>query len=264
MSVNQAVANRSMYVKPRVVRSYARFTELFPAERQIIEQHSEQFRGDVLDIAIGAGRTTNVLLPLASRYLGIDYAEAMVDAAKDKFANADVRCLDMRQVSNEFSTHRFDAILISFNGIDYITWEDRTTLLRSLRALLRPGGILAFSTHDLEVAEIARRFTIRPDLQISVALLAQSRREFFRRLLRLPVWCVVAWRNHRRMRRQEAFFDGYAYLNDSGENFGLLTTYTGKELQTRILEDAGYTDVQILQPWLQSEPASFNYFVCRA
>jgi len=66
------------------------------------------------------------------------------------------------------------------------------------------------------------------------------------------------------MRRREAFFDGYAYLNDSGENFALLTTYTARELQTSILEEAGYTDVKILQPLLWSEPASFNYFVCRA
>jgi len=66
------------------------------------------------------------------------------------------------------------------------------------------------------------------------------------------------------MRKQVAFFDGYAYLNDSGENFGLLTTYTATDLQVNVLKQAGYKDIQVLQPWLQKEAASFNYFGCRA
>jgi SAM-dependent methyltransferase len=264
MTANQAAANLTTYLNPRVVKNYAHSTELFPAERHIIEQFAQQFRGAVLDIAIGAGRTTRALLPLANRYLGIDYARAMVDAAKGHFADADLRCLDMRQVPSTLGGDRFDAILISFNGIDYIPWEDRNSLLSSLRNLLHPGGILAFSTHDLAVADTERQFKIRADLQLRPSVLLQSPGEFLRRLLRMPVWAAMAWRNHRRHRQQEAFHHGYAYLNDSGDNFGLLTTYTAKTVQKSVLENAGYTDVHILQPWLKGEQASFNYFVCRA
>jgi hypothetical protein len=78
----------------------------------------------------------------------------------------------------------------------------------------------------------------------------------------MPLWCALALRNRRRLRKQVAFFDGYAYLNDSGENFGLLTTYTATELQVSVLKEAGYKDIQVLQPWLIGEYTSFNYFGC--
>jgi SAM-dependent methyltransferase len=264
MSAYQASANLSTYLNPRVVRNYVGSTELFPAELRLIEQYSSQFRGDVLDIAIGGGRTTRALLPLARRYVGMDYAPGMIEAAKAQFPGADLRCLDMRQVPEVLSRERFDAILISFNGIDYIPWKDRTALLHCLHGMLRAGGILVFSTHDLAAAEVESRFKIRADLQLRASVLLRRPAEFFRRLVRMPVWCALAWRNRRRMRKQVAFFDGYAYLNDSGENFGLLTTYTATDLQVNVLKEAGYSDVQVLQPWLEREPASFNYFVCRA
>jgi SAM-dependent methyltransferase len=263
LPVKQESANLSTYLNPRVVRNYAASTVLFPAEQRIIELYSTQFRGDVLDIAIGAGRTTRVLLPVADSYVGVDFASGMIAAAKAQFPRADLRCTDMRNVPKLLGRGKFDAILISFNGIDYIPWEDRNILLRSLRGMLRPGGILAFSTHDLSSADEARRFTVRPDLQLRASVLLERPLEFFRRLLRLPFWCALAWRNHRRLRKKQMFFDGYAYLNDSGDNFGLLTTYTATELQVNVLKEAGYIDVQILQPWLQSSPTSFNYFVCR-
>jgi SAM-dependent methyltransferase len=263
MLVKQESANLSTYLNPRVVRNYAASTALFPAERRIIELYSSQFRGDVLDIAIGAGRTTRVLLPVADRYVGVDFASAMIAAAKAQFPQADLRCTDMRNVPKLLGRGSFDAILISFNGIDYIPWEDRNILLRSLRGMLRPGGILVFSTHDLASADEERRFKVRPDLQLRPSVLLERPSEFFRRLLRLPFWCALAWRNHRRLRKKQAFFDGYAYLNDSGDNFGLLTTYTATELQVNVLKEAGYTDVRVLQPWLQRSPTSFSYFVCR-
>jgi SAM-dependent methyltransferase len=264
MSAFQASANLSTYAIPRVVRNYVNSIELFPAERRLMGQYKSQFRGDVLDIAIGGGRTTRALLPHSKSYIGIDYAAGMVEAAKAEFPQADLRCLDMRQVPAALSRERFDAILISFNGIDYISWEERNTLLGSLHGMLHPGGALVFSTHDLAAAETESRFRIRSDLQLRPGLLVRQPSEFVRRLIKMPVWCALALRNRRRMRKQVAFFDGYAYLNDSGENFGLLTTYTATDLQVNVLEDAGYKHIEVLQPWLASEPASFNYFGCTA
>ena len=51
---------------------------------------------------------------------------------------------------------------------------------------------------------------------------------------------------HRRLRKKQVFFDGYAYLNDGGDNFGLLTTYTATQLQVNVLKEAGYIVPQVL------------------
>ncbi len=263
LAIDEA-ANRKTYTDERVIRSYAEWADCFPAEQSIFERYSSQFAGDVLDIAIGAGRTTRILLPGARSYVGLDYSAGMIAAAKASFPHADLRCGDMRTVPRDFQGRKFDAILISFNGIDYIPWEDRNQLLAELRALLRPEGVLVFSSHDFAMLDAERGFKIRPDLKVDSQLLRTRPAQFFTRLLKLPIWWVLAWRKHRRLRGSERIYAGYAYVNDSGENFGLLTTYVSTELQAQILRDAGYGEVHIEQPWLQASPASFNYFHAKA
>jgi SAM-dependent methyltransferase len=255
--------NSSTYKNVRVVQSYAAFDALFPAETDIFSRYARQFSGDVLDIAIGAGRTTRELLPKARKYVGSDFSAGMVSLAKASFPNADLRQLDMRSVPREYAGQRFDAVLISFNGIDYIPWEDRNTLLAALRNMLKPDGVLAFSSHDLAAVNENRRFRIRADLR-------PQWREFFttpataaKRLLKLPFWIARALPSYLKYRPLEKIYDGFAYVNDSGENYGLLTCYVSVARQTRVLEAAGYRNVRVLQPWLEGEQAAFNYFVCR-
>ena len=187
--------NRETYVKPRVVRSYLRSTELYPAEKHIFSRHERQFSGDVLDIAIGAGRTTEALLPRAASYVGLDFSPAMIEAASRRFPEAQLHCADMRAVPAMFADRRFDAILISFNGIDYISWEDRNALLRSLRFLLRPAGVLVFSTHDLQQARQARGFRVRADLKPRLRLLRADPAAFCAKSRYLPVPTISRERN---------------------------------------------------------------------
>ena len=39
----------------------------------------------ILDVGVGGGRTTRYLAALASHYVGIDYAPAMISACREKF-----------------------------------------------------------------------------------------------------------------------------------------------------------------------------------
>ena len=188
----------------------------------------------MLDIAIGMGRTTRPLLAQATHYVGIDFSEVMVYAARKIFPAADIRVMDMRDVPRAFAGQRFDAILISYNGLDYISWEDRCTLLLALRTLLAPEGVLVFSTHDLADKQRQSGFYLRPDLAQTWKM-AYRPRSFLRLLLRLPRWLFKAGRNRRRNRRLEEAFDGYAYLNDSGEDYGLLTVYVSTPRQLDLL-----------------------------
>jgi SAM-dependent methyltransferase len=216
----------------------------------------------VLDIAIGAGRTTRALLPGARRYVGFDYSARMVRLAKSYFPDADLRQLDMREVPEAFKGQRFDAVLISFNAIDLVPWRHRNQVLTELRSMLTPNGVLAFSSHNLAAVNENRGFRIRRDLRPSWQALRSKPLMGIKRLVKLPFWIAKALPNYWQRSRLEKIYDGFAYVNDSGENYGLLTCYVSTRRQVRMLERAGYQNVAVLQPWLVNERAAFNYFVC--
>ena len=71
----------------------------------------------VLDLGVGAGRTTKFLMDLADEYVGIDYSQGMINACKKgklsklKFFVADAQNL------NFLDSNYFDFILFSYNGI---------------------------------------------------------------------------------------------------------------------------------------------------
>jgi SAM-dependent methyltransferase len=255
-------ANSDTYGSQRVIKSYAGFEDLFPAEIDIFERYPRQFSGAVLDIAIGAGRTTRALLPRAEKYVGFDFSAGMVGLAQGNFPGADLRQLDMRETPHVFGGQRFDAILISFNGIDYISWEPRNALISALREMLTPHGVFAFSTHDLEAVNDNRGFRIRHDLRPDWRELRARPITGAKKLAKLPLWMARALPNYLKNRQLEKIFDGYAYVNDSGENYGLLTCYVSTPRQIGVLEAAGYRNIAVMQPWLANEQAAFNYFVC--
>jgi hypothetical protein len=74
---------------------------------------------------------------------------------------------------------------------------------------------------------------------------------------------ITALRNRRRNSALERSCDGYAYVNDSAADYGLLTLYTDLEKQTQALKAAGFSRVEPLHPWMNQEPAYFNYYACR-
>ncbi len=210
---------------------------------------------------MGAGRTTRVLAPRAERYVGFDFSAGMVSLAKACFPETDLRQLDMRETPQAFAGQRFDAILISFNGIDYISWEDRNTLLAALREMLSPHGVLAFSTHDLDAVNDNRGFRIRADLRPNWRELRSSPLTGAKKLASSRSGWPAQFRTLEH-RSQNKISDGFAYVNDSGENYGLLTCYVSTARQIAVLEAAGYRNVAMMQPWQTSEQAAFNYFVC--
>jgi SAM-dependent methyltransferase len=254
--------NRATYESAKFVGVYASFEDLFPAEAKIFTDFSTQFGGRVLDIAVGGGRTTRALISRAKHYSGLDYSAGMVRVTQAAFPQAELRQLDMREVPKVYAGQQFDAILISFNGIDYISWEDRCALLKALPSLLAPNGVFVFSVHDLANADAQRGFHLRPDFRETLRTVYKPR-SLMRLAIRMPPWFLRAWGNRVRNRHLEKDFDGYSYLNDSGEDFGLLTTYVSMAKQTEVLKSCGYTKIQILQPWLKSEQAYFNYFTCQ-
>jgi SAM-dependent methyltransferase len=98
----------------------------------------------VLDIGIGGGRTTPLLRAIAPNYIGVDYVSQLVDAAKARFPEADLRQMDARRLG--FGDGAFGAVLFSYNGIDSVSEVDRIAILAEIFRVLRPGGCFCFSS----------------------------------------------------------------------------------------------------------------------
>jgi ubiquinone/menaquinone biosynthesis C-methylase UbiE len=99
--------------------------------------------GTLLDVGCGSGVMSRELAARASRYVGIDVALGMVEAARSalrdldnvEFRVGDVTCLDMRTASID--------TICAIGLLEYL--DDPQPALREMRRVLRPGGRLILS-----------------------------------------------------------------------------------------------------------------------
>lgn len=116
------------------------------SEQAAVAMVAARVRGKrILDIGIGAGRTTELLTLLSDDYVGIDYARSRVRVCQQQFPTLDLRTMDVRDLSS-FDDGSFDLVSFSFNGIDYINHSQRATALAGIHRVLAPGGLFVFST----------------------------------------------------------------------------------------------------------------------
>jgi ubiquinone/menaquinone biosynthesis C-methylase UbiE len=147
MPVQAEELNLRRYLAPEVASHYAGLKYLSPCERSIFETYLKPGLS-VLDLGVGGGRTTPYLSKLASYYVGVDYSEAMIRACRSKFPDLDFLLMDASDLS-VFPNASFDAIVFSFNGLDYVVPDEkRMRCLRECRRVLRPEGVLIFSSHN--------------------------------------------------------------------------------------------------------------------
>jgi SAM-dependent methyltransferase len=139
-----------------VVAEYAGFDFLTPPERRILEIWEPTISDSrLLDIGVGAGRTTLHFAPLAADYIGIDVSEEMIEACHHRFGEGRARFMtaDVRQLS-DLRDEEFDLVLFSFNGIDCVgNHADRGRALSEMARVLRPGGSLALSCNNIGYAQ---------------------------------------------------------------------------------------------------------------
>jgi SAM-dependent methyltransferase len=140
---------RELYASAEAVEFFASDRALQPLEAALLERLRPEL-GDavMLDIGIGAGRTTAHFAPAVREYVGADYAPPMIEAARKRFGDryrleiGDARAL-------QFSDACFDFVLFSYNGIDHLPTAERLIALREIRRVLRKGGRGLISSHNL-------------------------------------------------------------------------------------------------------------------
>lgn len=233
MSLTTDLTNARTWRRPMTAFAYRNAAGLFAAETAILaELGAEVSTARILDIGIGTGRTTAHLPPRCANYVGVDYAPEMIERAKSRFPGLDLRVMDARDLS-PFGPGAFDVVLFSYNGIDYVGHDDRLKILSQIHEVLRPGGAFVFSAHLL-----GTKIPPASDL----ANLALSRNPV--RAASGVLKYLQGLRHARRMKPLERREAEYALLNDSAQQYQLLTYYISPVAQARQLERAGFRQVR--------------------
>jgi SAM-dependent methyltransferase len=223
------------YSDEELVERYTRLSHTFPPERTFLAAQTDWLAGvRMLDLGVGAGRTTPFFAPKVKEYLGVDYAPEMVEVCREKFGqwpNVAFECLDARDLG-PLPDAGFDFVFFSFNGIDCVDWEGRERVLREVERITRPGGRFFFSFHNAR--DLERLFTFQP-------------RRDPRRLLHQG----LRWLKMRRVNGSPARYRGQERfrLYDGGDAYKTLVSYMRPELQRARLEKSGWTDFVCYDMW---------------
>jgi ubiquinone/menaquinone biosynthesis C-methylase UbiE len=155
MTGRSTATNLQTYDAPEVAAHYATLDYLTPCERVLFEAYIPEGSA-ILDLGVGGGRTTPYLANRAGRYVGIDYAPAMVKACEAKFPGLEFKEADAADLSL-FPDASFDVVVFAFNGIDYVLPEQsRRSCFGHVHRVLKAKGVVIFSSHN------ARAVLVRP------------------------------------------------------------------------------------------------------
>jgi ubiquinone/menaquinone biosynthesis C-methylase UbiE len=152
-----SASNREVYNRSDVASHYAILNYLTPCERFLFDLYIRPGSA-ILDLGVGGGRTTPYLSRLASRYVGVDYAPEMIRLCREKYPDLKFIESEASDLST-FDSDSFDAIVIAFNGLDYVIPDAKRRLcLEECNRVLKTGGALIFSSHN------PRHIVVRPTL----------------------------------------------------------------------------------------------------
>jgi ubiquinone/menaquinone biosynthesis C-methylase UbiE len=187
--------NREVFSDPAVIEHYDQGKQLHESERLLFRTYLKQGMA-ILDVGVGAGRTTPYLLAIAGRYVGVDYSEGMIAKCRGKFPGVTFLRVDASDMS-VFPERSFDAVVFSFNGIDCLPDDEtRAKCLLECARVLGPGGILILSSHNARYLFFAPIFGgVGPLKKVwrLVYAVAQSLRNLPSRIMSKVFWQGVGY-----------------------------------------------------------------------
>lgn len=140
------------YEKKEIVNYFDKFSSILPAESYFIMKNKNWLKNCImLDIGVGAGRTTNFFSPLVKKYYGLDLSHNMIELCNQKFSEFkdDLNFIIGNALNLPFDDKSFDFVLFSYNGIDDLMPEDRIKCLKEIKRVLKDNGKFFFSSFNL-------------------------------------------------------------------------------------------------------------------
>lgn len=217
----------------RLFASLSGYTD--PGEAAALAYVADDVRGQpLLDVGVGGGRTVPLLRSLSEDYTAVDYTAELVDVCRHNHPGVKVLHQDARDLS-VFPDNSFALVMFSWNGIDAVDPAGRQAILHEFTRVLRPGGLLLFSTHNMlgpGYRENLRNMLNWPrDAHSMFDFVMRSARV----IARLPSGAFNFVR-HSRLNRQ---YDGFGLRVCAAHRFGIVIYYTELEAQKRVLADCG-------------------------
>jgi SAM-dependent methyltransferase len=216
--------NQQIYESDVIVDVYKRAASngLTSQEDFCFSQIPDKSKKSVLDIGIGGGRTVGPLSDMFGTYIGIDYAEPMVIAARENYPGTDLRAMDARHIELEKPV---DCAVFSFNGISSVSYENRLLIFQSIANAVKPGGYFVYSAHSLTHDRVDRWMN---SMLIKEMVVPTERIRFAHNRLRM-------------FGKQELSTDGsHAYVNDPALGFKLINVYVNIEMEKERLASYGF------------------------
>jgi SAM-dependent methyltransferase len=164
----------------------------------------------------------------------VDYSPVMVDYLRKHMPEVGVRQADFCDLSI-FADRSFDFALATDNLIDALSHEHRLRALGESARVLRPGGILVFSSHNIHY----QRALSGPHLDWSSnpARLAKN----------WVKYTLSCW-NHLRVKGLRKMTPEYALLNDPGHYYACLHYYVARSTVQAQLAANGLRLLEVFDP----------------
>jgi SAM-dependent methyltransferase len=227
-----AEANVATWARGEFVRAYANRT-LRPVEVLLLVRLRKELSGAVLELGCGAGRIGGYLLALAREFHGVDLSPQMIAESRRGFPSGDFVQGDVRDLSR-FGEASLDAVVAGWNLLDVFDDAERRALLREIRRLLAPGGVLIMSSHNR--AYLAR---VRGPWDIRVGSLIHGGPRGALRFAADVVRAPRRVRRHRRLRPLEQRTPDFTLVSDGAHEFSLVHYFTEPTAQFRQFREEG-------------------------
>lgn len=227
-----AVNKKTMNAAARSCYAFAR--GLKDAEAQALKKVAQEVKDQpILDLGVGGGRTVEPLMEISKDYIGLDYAEEMVDVCRGLYPDLDFRHGDARNLS-QFDDDCFAMVVFSCEGICMVDHQGRMAILGEVLRILKPGGLFLFSTMNQASDYHSRGFQF-PDFQRSLnpaRLLVRAARFSHSTANRLV--------NRMKNKRRDIRAQGFSIINDIYHDYSTMIYYISLTNQRKQLDSVGF------------------------